>query len=71
MRSWLAQKRKEIGLTMKQMGDALDISESYYCLIENGERQKNMEITIVTKLSSILSIPVEDIIENELKGATK
>ena len=40
MREWLKNSRKEKGITMSELASKLDISESYYCLIENGERQK-------------------------------
>jgi len=65
MRTWLEDLRNKKGFTMKQMGEALDISESYYCHIENGVRQKDMDITLVSKLSSVLSISISEIFEFE------
>jgi len=67
MRGWLKDARLEKGLTMKQMGEKLNITESYYCTIESGERQKNMDISLVSGLSAILGIPIAKIAELEAK----
>ncbi len=69
MRNYLVTLRKEKNLTQKQLAEKLDISESYYNQIENGERQKRMDITVIDRLSKALDISVEDIIrrENEIK----
>lgn len=69
MRKYLITLRNEKHLTQKQLAEKLDISESYYNQIENGERQKRMDITIVDRLSKALDISVNDIIhyENESK----
>ena len=61
MRDWLLKARTAKGLTMKQMGEALDITESYYSMIESGTRQKQMDLTLVTKLSVVLDIPITEI----------
>lgn len=47
------------------MAKKLDISESYYCLIENGERQKKLDLSMVTKLSEIFGVSIEWIAEQE------
>lgn len=65
MREWLKEKRTERGLTMKQMAAQLEITESYYSLIESGERQKKMDISFAKKLSEILDMPAECIFELE------
>lgn len=65
MRDYLVTLRKERGLTQKQLAQKLDISESYYNQIENGERQKRMDITIIDRLSAALSVPVSVLINYE------
>ena len=65
MREWLKSSRSEKGLTMKEMGSKLGISESYYCSIEAGVRQKRMDLTLVSALSAILGIPVAEIVKYE------
>jgi transcriptional regulator with XRE-family HTH domain len=65
MRLWLKEARTNKGLTMKDIASKLGISESYYCAIENGERQKNMDLTLVSGLSAALGISVSRIVKYE------
>ena len=65
MRLWLKNARTEKGLTMKEMGAKLGISESYYCSIESGVRQKKMDMTLAAALSNVLGISVADIVKYE------
>ncbi len=65
MRMWLRAMRTEKNYTMKEMGEKLNISESYYCSIENGDRQKKMDITFASSLAEIFSIPISDIVAYE------
>ena len=62
MREWLHTWRTSKGLTMKELGEKLGISESYYFAIEKGERQKKMDIVLAAGLSAALDVPVADII---------
>ena len=61
MREWLRNLRIEKNMTQAEVGKRLGISESYYCLIENGDRQKNMDISILSKLSIIFDYPFENL----------
>ena len=65
MRDWLIEARKAKGLTARQVSEKLAITESYYNMIEHRSRQKKMDITLVTKLSDVLGVPVTEIIANE------
>lgn len=65
MRQWLKDARMNQRLTMKQVADALGITESYYCYIENGERQKKMDIAIASRLANVLGMDLADIIAEE------
>lgn len=67
MREWLRDLRNQKGLTMKNMAEKLGISESYYCAIENGERQKKMDMLLASGLSTILEVPVSRIVQLDLK----
>lgn len=62
MRDWLKQKRAEKGLTMAEMATQLDLTESYYSRIENGDRQKKMDIALLCKLSDVLGMATDEII---------
>lgn len=67
MRDWLCNQRKKMGLTQGQIAGKLDISPSYYAYIENGERQKKMDISLLSRLSVIFHIPIRQIVELEEK----
>ena len=54
---------------MAQMATMLEITESYYSMIEAGERQKKMDMLLAAKISSVLNIPISTIAKFE--GGTK
>lgn len=70
MREWLKTSRTEKRLTQEEIAKRLGISESYYCMIEQGERQKKMDITLITGLADALSVSVDFIIQSESANAT-
>ena len=65
MREWLKNLRIEKGITMKDMGEKLGISESYYSMIESGDRQKKMDLTVVSGIAAIFGLPISRVIELE------
>lgn len=65
MRLWLKTLRSDMDLSMKDMGNRLGISESYYCAIENGERQKKMDVMLISALATIFEKPVAELIRME------
>ena len=68
MREWMKTLRNERQLTMKDVSAKLGISESYYCAIENGSRQKKMDMVLVSGLASIFEVPLSAIFEYEKEG---
>lgn len=65
MRSWLKEQREKHNMTQAQVAKKLDITEGYYSYIESGERQKKMDITLVSKLSTIFDLPIQQIVKFE------
>lgn len=65
MREWLKIARTEKNLTMKEISSKLGISESYYCSIERGTRQRKMDYALVAALSAILEMPIDTIAQHE------
>ena len=47
---------------MKDMGQKLCISESYYCAIEKKERQKKMDIALASGIAAIFEIPIAEVV---------
>lgn len=66
MREYLKSMREAQGLTLQDIADKIGISRQYYQLIESGERQKKMDITLVTKIAGIFNVSPETIIEYEI-----
>ena len=65
MRCWLIDKRNQLGITQKELAVKLGVSQQYVSLIENGNRQSKITADLLCKLSSILSMPIEQIIKSE------
>ena len=65
MREWLKTIRCNNKYTQQFVSDKIGISQQYYNLIENGERQKDLDLSLVLKLSNIFNVSVEWIIERE------
>jgi Predicted transcriptional regulators len=67
MRDWLKEARKKEGLTMKALGEKLGVSESYYCMIENGARQIRMDMALAARISKELNISLDIISKYEAR----
>lgn len=65
MREYLKQLRTERNMTMQDVADAFGISRQYYEMIESGDRQKKMDFTFITKISTLFCIPLEQIAKFE------
>ena len=65
MRDWMGMARKGCGYTMKVAATKLGISESYYSMIERGERQQKLEIALAVKMSGVFDVSLEYIVTQE------
>lgn len=65
MREYLKQLRVSAGMTMQEVADRFGITKQYYEMIESGERQRKMEITLIAKISDLFGIPMEQVIARE------
>ena len=64
-RDYLIKYRVRNGIKAADMAKQLGLSESYYSQIENGKRQKNMDIALVSVISKVTGIPLQEIVEHE------
>lgn len=64
-RLWLSDLRESSGYTMLEVAKKLGISESYYCNIEKGNRQKNMDMQLMVKIADIFHINITEIVKWE------
>ncbi len=69
MRRWMETARKNCGLTMKAAATRLGISESYYSMIERGERQQKLDIALAAKMSEAFGVSLEYIVSQEAVSA--
>lgn len=65
MRNYLKDLRAKKSLTQLDVAKKLNITESYYSLIENGERQQKMTIDLAQKLADVFGVSLEYIFEKE------
>lgn len=65
MRSYLRQLRLKKKLTQAEVANMLNISQNYYSAIENGERQKNMDFSLMRGLSRLFGVTVEYLAKEE------
>lgn len=66
-RAWMKEARDRVGKTMAAVADELNISESYYCEIENGNRMKRLDIHFAMELAKIFGIPIKKVLDEEIK----
>lgn len=68
MRKYLVDLRTEKNESQQDVAKALGISRQYYAMIENGARQKRMDITLITALANHFQIPASVIVAYEQEG---
>ena len=68
MRKYLVERRNQLELSQQDVADLIGVSRQYYSFIENGSRQKKMDIDLLSKLADALSIPIADLIEMERRN---
>ncbi len=65
VREYLKDLRIKQGFTQNDVADKLNILQSYYSMIENGERQQKMTIDLAQKLADVFDVSIEYIFEKE------
>lgn len=65
MRKYLRELREHLNLTQQEVACQLNVSESYYCLIEIGERQKKLSIDMARKFADVFGVSLEYICDHE------
>lgn len=65
MRDYLRGLRKQKGLSMQAVADALGFSKQYYAMIESRQRKRKLDLDTAVKLADFFGIPLELIIDAE------
>lgn len=71
VREYLKKIRLKKKMTKQAVADFLGISQNYYANIENGERQKSLDLVYVSKLAKLFNVSVDWIAKQEQKVKTK
>ncbi len=66
-RAYLKKLRKKNHLTQADVSRRIGVAPSTYTMIEIGERQKDLNLSMVKKLSEVFGVSVDFIIEQEGK----
>ena len=61
MRQYLVSLRNEHGYSQQDVADKLNISRQYYQMIETGERQKKMDISLASGIATLYGLSVMDV----------
>lgn len=69
MRGYLKALRDERGMSQQDIANKVNITRQYYSLIEGGERQQRMDVTLATKLADAFNISPQRIYDEEAKAA--
>ena len=67
MREWFKLLREKNKFSQQDVAEKLNKSRQYINLIENGERQKDLDLSLVIKLAKIFGVSVDYIISEEEK----
>lgn len=65
MREYLVKLRKQYDLSQQDVADYVGISRQYYNAIENGVRQKKMDVTLITKFADLFKTSLQKICDAE------
>ena len=65
VREYLIEAREKAGLTQQDVANRIGISRQYYQMVETGERQNRMDLSLAGGLSAILNIPITEIVQKE------
>lgn len=64
-REYLVRFREKRSESQQDVADALGISRQYYNMIENGDRQKRMDLMLITGIANHFGVPVTEIVSQE------
>ena len=68
MRAWMRARRKELGLTQKELAERMHTTESNVCAIEKGKRQTPMDLGVAQKLADGLGYTIQQVVALEMEN---
>lgn len=67
MRGYLKELRNCQNKSQQDVAGAIGVTRQYYNMIEAGDRQTDMSLSTMQKLSEVFDVPITKIIEEEKK----
>lgn len=67
MRAYLKELRINKAATQEETAAALNISQNYYSQIENGIKQKNIDLRLLIKLSDFFEVDLQSLVNDEVR----
>lgn len=67
MRVWLHDLRQEKGMTLRELGERLGISEGYMSFIEAGSKKKRMDIRTLALIADATGASLYELVTKELE----
>ena len=67
MREFLRDLRKERKLSQDDIAKRMGLTQSFYSMIETGERVERMNLEMAMKLANVLGIDSADFIKREME----
>lgn len=64
-RDYLIGLRQQRNESQQDVAKAIGITRQYYNLIENGTRQKKMDVMLITSIANHFGIPVAEVVSLE------
>lgn len=65
LRAWLKELRLSKKLTQEELSSRLGMSQTLYSKIENGERQKDMDLKTASAIANVFKLSLKRINEYE------
>lgn len=65
LRKYLVDLREKHGMTQQDVANQIGISRQYYQMIENGDRQKKPDVSLLSRLAEVFGLTIGDIAEME------
>mgnify|MGYP005810880297 CR=1 FL=1 len=65
MRDYLLDMRTEKAMSQQRVADKLGCTRQYYQQVEHGERQRDISLDLLIKLSEVFGEPLDKLIEAE------
>lgn len=60
----IRQRRKELGMTLKELGEAIGVSDSTICRYET-DKLYEMRIDTAFRLADVLGVKADDLVRNQ------